>query len=58
MAGTLFSDAVIQFFVNTQQAESTLDAFSRKFDQGISRMRNMVLGLLAGFALSVGLLLS
>lgn len=46
MAGTLFSDAVIQFFVNTKQAESTLDAFSRKFDQGISRMRNMVLGFI------------
>ena len=46
MAGTLFSDAVIQFFVNTKQAETTLDAFSRKFDQGISRMRNMVLGFI------------
>lgn len=46
MAGTLFSDAVIQFFVNTKQAENTLDAFSRKFDQGISRMRNMVLGFI------------
>ena len=46
MAGTLFSDAVIQFFVNTRQAESALDSFSNKFDQGISRMRNMVVGFL------------
>lgn len=46
MAGTLFSDAVIQFFVNTKQAESALDGFANKFDQGISRMRNMVIGFL------------
>lgn len=46
MAGSLFSNAVISFFINTQQAQSQLDSFQNAFNSGISRMRNMVIGFI------------
>ncbi len=46
MAGSLFSNAVISFFINTQQAKSQLNSFQQAFNGGISRMRNMVLGFI------------
>ncbi len=46
MAGTVNSSATINFFVNTAQALANLEAFQKSFDNGISRMRNMVIGFI------------
>jgi len=46
MAGSLFSNAVISFFINTGQAQSQLESFQNAFNSGISRMRNLVLGFI------------
>lgn len=46
MAGSLFSNAVISFFVNTKQAESALGNLQNKFTGTTTKM----LGAIAGFA--------
>lgn len=46
MAGTVNSSATINFFVNTAQALANLEKFQKSFDNGISRMRNMVIGFI------------
>ena len=44
MAGALFSDAVISFFVNTAAAEQSLTSFTRKFSTGVGQLKSLVAG--------------
>lgn len=46
MAGTVNSAGTISIFVNVAQALANLDKFQKSFDNGISRMRNMVFGFI------------
>lgn len=46
MAGTVGSTGTISIFVNVAQALANLDKFQKSFDNGISRMRNMVVGFI------------
>ena len=46
MAGTVNSTGTISIFVNVAQALANLDKFQKSFDNGISRMRNMVIGFI------------
>lgn len=46
MAGTVGSTGTISIFVNVAQALANLNKFQKSFDNGISRMRNMVVGFI------------
>lgn len=46
MAGTVNSTGTISIFVNVAQALANLDKFQKSFDNGISRMQNMVFGFI------------
>lgn len=46
MAGTVNSNGTISIFVNVAQALANLDKFQKSFDNGISRMQNMVFGFI------------
>lgn len=51
MAGTVGSTGTISIFVNVAQALANLDKFQKSFDNGISRMRNMVGGFIGAAGL-------
>ncbi len=44
MAGTLFSKAMIEFGINTQNALQQLNGFQQKFANGIGQMKSLLLG--------------
>ena len=46
MAGTVGSTGTISIFVNVAQALANMNKFQKSFDNGISRMRNMVIGFI------------
>lgn len=46
MAGNVNSTGTISIFVNVAQALANMDKFQKSFDDGISRMRNMVIGFI------------
>lgn len=51
MAGTVGSTGTISIFVNVAQALANLDKFQKSFDNGISRMRNMIGGFIGAAGL-------
>lgn len=50
---SMFSDAVINFFVNTKEAESALGGLDKKFNQTINSIQNGLIGKLGGITAGV-----
>lgn len=50
---SLFSDAVINFFVNTKDAESSLSGLDKKFNQTVNSIQNGLIGKLGGITAGV-----
>lgn len=47
---SLFSDAVINFFVNSKDAENSLDKLEKKFDKTVNSIQDGLVGRLGGIA--------
>lgn len=50
---SLFSDAVINFFINTKDAESSLGGLEKKFNQTVNSIQNGLIGKLGGITAGV-----
>ena len=50
---SMFSDAVINFFVNTKDAEGSLGALEKKFNQTVNSIQNGLIGKLGGITAGV-----
>lgn len=46
MAGTLFSKAMVEFVINTQNALQQLNGFQQKFSNGIGQMKSLLVGFI------------